>query len=65
MENFTSVGKTVCILINQEGIVCYSNIDGDAAYKCLEAINISDYLPVNETIDYRIKRYIVTVTKLI
>ena len=64
MENFTSVGKTVCILINQEGIVCYSNIDGDAAYKCLEAINISDYLPVDDTIDYRAMRHIVTIDKV-
>ena len=64
MENFTSVGKTVCILINQEGIVCYSNIDGDAAYKYLEAINISDYLPVDDTIDYRAMRHIVTIDKV-
>lgn len=55
MENFTNVGKTVCILINQESIVCYSNIDRDAANRYLEAINIFNHLPVNETIDYRIK----------
>ena len=64
MENFTNVGKTVCILINQESIVCYSNIDRDAANRYLEAINIFNHLPVNETIDYRIKRYIVTVDKV-
>ena len=64
MENFTSVGKTVCILIDQESIVCYSNIDRDVTYEYLEAINISDYLPVDDTIDYRAMRHIVTIDKV-
>ena len=64
MENFTSVGKTVCILIDQESIVCYSNIDRDVTYKYLEAINIFNHLPVNDTIGYRIMRHIVIVDKV-
>lgn len=60
MEEFVKAGKTVCILINKQGGIYYSNIDKDVAEKCLEDIHIFDHLPVVGTVSYNVGYYTVT-----
>lgn len=60
MEEFVKTGKTVCILINKQGRICYSNIDKDVAKKCLEDIHIFDHLPADGTVSYNVGYYTVT-----
>lgn len=60
MEEFVKTGKTVCILINKQGRIYYSNIDKDVAEKCLEDIHIFDHLPADGTVSYNVGYYTVT-----
>lgn len=60
MKKFVKANKTMCILINQQGRVCYSNIGKNAAEKCLEDIHIFDHLPVVGTVSYNVGYYTVT-----
>ena len=60
MEEFVKTGKTVCILINKQGRIYYSNIGKDAAEKCLEDIHIFDHLPADGTVSYNVGYYTVT-----
>lgn len=60
MEEFVKIGKTVCILINKQGRIYYSNIDKDVAEKCLEDIHIFDHLPADGTVSYNVGYYTVT-----
>lgn len=60
MEEFVKIGKTVCILINKQGRIYYSNIDKDVAEKCLENIHIFDHLPADGTVSYNVGYYTVT-----
>lgn len=60
MEEFVKTGKTVCILINKQGRIYYSNIGKDVAEKCLEDIHIFDHLPVVGTVSYNVGYYTVT-----
>ena len=54
MEEFVKTGKTVCILINKQGRIYYSNIGKDVAEKCLEDIHIFDHLPADGTVSYNV-----------
>ena len=60
MEEFVKTGKTVCILINKQGRIYYSNIGKDVAEKCLEDIHIFDHLPADGTVSYNVGYYTVT-----
>ncbi len=60
MEEFVKTGKTVCILINKQGGIYYSNIGKDVAEKCLEDIHIFDHLPADGTVSYNVGYYTVT-----
>ena len=64
MKKFVKANKTMCILINQQGRVCYSNIGKNAAGKYLEDIHIFDHLPVNDTVSYNVGFYTVTADKV-
>lgn len=64
MEEFVKTGKTVCILINKQGRIYYSNIDKDVAEKCLEDIHIFDHLPVGGTVSYKVGNYSITADKV-
>lgn len=65
MEEFVKTGKTVCILINKQGGIYYSNIDKDAAGKYLEDIHIFDHLPVDGTVSYKVGNYSITADKVV
>ena len=65
MEEFVKTGKTVCILINKQGRIYYSNIDKDAAGKYLEDIHIFDHLPVDGTVSYKVGNYSITADKVV
>ena len=65
MEEFVKTGKTVCILINKQGRIYYSNIDKDVAEKCLEDIHIFDHLPVDGTVSYKVGNYSITADKVV
>ena len=60
MEEFVKTGKTVCILINKQGRIYYSNIGKDTAGKYLEDIHIFDHLPADGTVSYNVGYYTVT-----
>ena len=60
MEEFVKTGITVCILINKQGRIYYSNIGKDVAEKCLEDIHIFDHLPADGTVSYNVGYYTVT-----
>lgn len=60
MKKFVKANKTMCILINQQGRVCYSNIGKDTAGKYLEDIHIFDHLPADGTVSYNVGYYTVT-----
>ncbi len=64
MEEFVKTGKTVCILINKQGRIYYSNIDKDVAEKCLEDIHIFNHLPVDGTVSYKVGNYSITADKV-
>ncbi|SKA87520.1 diguanylate cyclase (GGDEF) domain-containing protein [Caloramator quimbayensis] len=64
MEKFLKADKIICILINQQGRIYYSNIDKDAAGKYLEDIHIFDHLPADYTINYNVGYYGITVDKV-
>lgn len=61
---FVKDEKLVCILINQQGRVCYSNISKDSAGKWLEDFSIIDYLPVDDTFSFNVGNYSITVDKV-
>ena len=65
MEEFVKTGITVCILINKQGRIYYSNIDKDAAGKYLEDIHIFDHLPVDGTVSYKVGNYSITADKVV
>lgn len=65
MEEFVKTGKTVCILINKQGGIYYSNIDKDVAEKCLEDIHIFDHLPVDGIVSYKVGNYSITADKVV
>ena len=65
MEEFVKTGKTVCILINKQGRIYYSNIGKDAAGKYLEDIHIFDHLPVDGTVSYKVGNYSITADKVV
>jgi diguanylate cyclase (GGDEF)-like protein len=60
MEKFLKADKTICILINQQGRIYYSNIDMAVAQEYLEIICIFDHLPVDDTVSYNVGYYTVT-----
>ena len=64
MEKFLKADKTICILINQQGRIYYSNIDVAAAREYLEDFHIIDHLPVDDTISYNVGYYSITVDKV-
>lgn len=64
MEEFVKADKTVCILINNQGRIYYSNIDRDAAGKWLGYFHIIDYLPVDDTFSFNVGYYSITVDKV-
>ena len=65
MEEFVKTGITVCILINKQGRIYYSNIDKDAAGKYLEDIHIFDHLPVDGIVSYKVGNYSITADKVV
>ena len=65
MEEFVKTGITVCILINKQGRIYYSNIGKDAAGKYLEDIHIFDHLPVDGTVSYKVGNYSITADKVV
>ena len=65
MEEFVKTGKTVCILINKQGRIYYSNIDKDVAEKYLEDIHIFDHLPADGTVSYKVGNYSITADKVV
>jgi diguanylate cyclase (GGDEF)-like protein len=60
MKKFVKADKTICILINQQGRIYYSNIDMADAQEYLEIICIFDHLPIDDTISYNVGYYTVT-----
>ena len=64
MKKFVKADKTICILINKQGRVCYSNISKDSAGKWLEDFSIIDYLPVDDTFSFNVGNNSVTVDKV-
>ena len=64
MKKFVKDEKTVCILINKQGRIYYSNIDKDAAGKYLEDIHIFDHLLTNDAVSYNVGHYTVTADKV-
>jgi len=65
MEKFAKANRTICILTNSQGKIHYSNIDKDAAGKCLKYIHIFDHLPVDGTVNYKVGDYNITADKVI
>ena len=55
----------VCILINQQGDICYSNIEKDIAKEYLDDFHIIEYIPVIDTIRYNVEYYSITADKVI
>ncbi|MBZ4647649.1 MAG: diguanylate cyclase [Clostridia bacterium] len=64
MKKFVKAEKTICILINQQGEIYYSNIDKDTAEKYLEDIHIFDHLPVDDTVSFNVQHYSMTADKV-
>ncbi|HHV75222.1 MAG TPA: GGDEF domain-containing protein [Thermoanaerobacterium sp.] len=63
MDKITESEDIICILINQQRSICYSNVDKTIAEEHLSELHIFDYLPFDNTISYEIKYYKVTVYK--
>jgi len=64
MRKIVKAEKTICILINQQGRVCYSNIGMADAQEYLEIIHIFDHLLTNDTVSYNVGHYTVTADKV-
>ena len=64
MKKFVKADKTVCILINKQGRIYYSNIDMAVAQEYLEIICIFDHLPADGTVIYNVGNYTVTADKV-
>jgi len=62
---FSKDEKFVCILIDRQGRVCYSNINKDAAGKWLEDFRIIDYLPVDDTVTFNVGYCTATVDNIV
>jgi len=65
MGEFVKADKTICITTNSQGKIHYSNIDKDAAGKCLEDIRIFDHLPVDGAFNYKVGDYNITADKVV
>lgn len=65
IKKFIKSNKTICILINEQGKVYYSNTDLVTAHKYLESIRIFDYLHISDTVSYDVKDCNITVNKII
>ena len=62
---FENDEKLVCILINRQGRVCYSNISKDAVGKWLEDFRIIDYLPIDDTVSFNVGYCTITADKIV
>lgn len=63
MGKITKSEDIICILINQQRSICYSNVDKTIAEEHLSKLHIFDYFPFDNTVSYEIKYYKVTVYK--
>ncbi|MDH7565962.1 MAG: diguanylate cyclase [Clostridiales bacterium] len=64
MKKFVKADKTICILINQQGRIYYSNIGMADAQEYLEIIHIFDHLLTNDAVSYNVGHYTVTADKV-
>ena len=65
MKRYVKDGKTICILINRQGMIYYSNIDKDITKKWLRDFSILDYLPVEHTFNFNVRNSSITVDKFV
>jgi len=64
MKGFMKVKETICILINRQEKIYYSNIDKDMAEKYLEDIHVTKYVSADKTVSYSVKGSRITVDKV-
>jgi len=60
---YTEDFETICIVINQENIIEYSNINNQIAWNYIRKMHILSNLPLDSLVQYTLNNYCVTIDK--
>lgn len=63
-NEFVNLSKTVCVLLNQYGTICYSNTDNIITEQFLEYLDVNRYLSTCGKTDFHMKCYCASIDKI-
>lgn len=64
MKELIKSNKIICILMNKQERIYYSNINKDDAKKCMEYNHVFNYLPVKSTVSYKFGHHSITINNI-